>query len=216
MTMIRIPLLRITVALAGIGLSTLPALAADRFEILDGTLIDHSTGLIWRGLSATAGTTLPLSPLQGEYRVASGDELSAVLPQTFGATTILSTVSDVYGALSFFAQTSPAASECPLPVAGGTCVNGWWYDGELNGHATYNVASFVYGPTGISGSVSFSSITTIGSYTSSFCPLSICNSPVGLFEVRAVPELPALVMFAAGLAIMWLEMGAGVRTKSDA
>ena len=81
----------------GLMVLSIPVFSQSRFEVINGTLQDHTTHLAWVGLAETAGGPVPpISPL-GNDRVATLDELFSLsnplglLPLTLGQTQLVAT-----------------------------------------------------------------------------------------------------------------------------
>ncbi|MGZ5732618.1 MAG: PEP-CTERM sorting domain-containing protein [Caldimonas sp.] len=179
---------------------TVPVLAAGRFEVVAGTLLDHETALVWQGLSATAGGGVP-GPSSGPWRVATWTDLTGL----FGSLPngVFSVESDTYEALAFFAASEPADLPCLVFDGDAGCFSGWYNESLAVADppipAFYNLAIYAFAPVeGSSTSVVVQSTSTIGSYTSSNC-LPFCESGFGVFTVRPVPEPSTIALLSVGL-----------------
>lgn len=174
-----------------LALTSLSAISASQLEIIDGTLIDHSTGLVWRTFTLPEGATLPHSAQLGDWQVASGTEIENLLPQYLLQRTVPKG-SDVYLALSYFAANTTSAS-C-MESGQSQCFRAWATDWPYTGEpAHYNEYSIGYGTDAEGNFTNYSSISTLGGYSESFCSPSLCTH-ITLFEVHAVPEPPIYVL----------------------
>jgi hypothetical protein len=195
-----------------LGVLSTSALADPRFDVIDagsvtaGMLVDHSTNLVWRSPSATYGLPLPSTPQIGDWRVATGQEVAALLPITFGQDQIVARDSDLFQALIFFAGHSTIV--CGLQYGG--CLGGLFVDQpNMGDHATYDalMGQFVATPYQADApNVSYNATVTLGSYAQATClpDMSLCK--MGLFMVREVPEPGTVGLMTLGLAalvLMW-------------
>lgn len=192
------PLRRTFAIIATWALCVGPAFASPRLEVVDDTLWDHETGLVWQHVEATLGLTLPTDARVGEWRVATGNELFGLLGAPSDET--IARDSDRYFALSFFSMGRP----CVVADYEG-CFGGWWHDasGTLpTNPAFYNVGGFNWKTIpGDPEHVLLNSGFSLGSYTEERCGI-FCNAPRSMYTVRAIPEPASGVLIMLGLVAL--------------
>ncbi len=196
-------------ALAFVGQA---AWASNRFEIVDGNLLDLSTGLLWQQTSATTLNAFPVdSSLANGWRIATGNEVLNLFSDIdFASETTISQASDAFTALSFFASSSSTAPFCGSFSAGGTCISGFASDDPAPSSAGYDIVAYDY-RIGKAGSVIVDSTGSLGDYTQGSCG-GFCG-PQTYFTVQSVPEPAGGVLATLGMALALL--GAGIRSRKD-
>ena len=187
-------------ALAFVGQA---AWASDRFEIVDGNLLDLSTGLLWQQTSATTLDAFPVdSSLANGWRIATGNEVLNLFSDVdFASETTISQASDAFMALSFFANSPSTAPSCSSFAAGGTCISGFSADAAGPGSAGYDIVLYDY-RIGKAGSVIVDSTGSLGDYTQDRCG-SFCG-PQTYFTVQSVPEPAGGVLATLGMTLALL------------
>lgn len=193
----RANLTAVRIALALLAtLCAVSASASSRLEIVDGNLWDHDSGLIWQPLENTRGFRLPVDAIVGEWRVATGNELFALMGHP--ADEVIARDSDPFFAMSFFAAGKP----CPTVGYEG-CFGGWWHDlpARTTDPAFYNVGGYTW--TAIDGDpnhVFATSGFSLGSYTEERCG-PFCSNDKMLYTVRPIPEPGTGILIWTGLVV---------------
>lgn len=185
--------------------ASMTALADARFEVFnaetvsEALLLDHNTNLLWRSPIQTYSLPLPETPQLGEWRVATFQEVAALMPVTFGEQLDITADSDIYQAASFFAGHSSVS--CALPYGG--CLGGMYLNQPQVGDGpSYDgfIAKFVAQPYEAGAThYLFDSTVSLGGYTQDSCLSREAMCRMGLFMVREVPEPSSGHFMAWGL-----------------
>lgn len=200
---------------------TSQAALAGNLEIVDGNLVDNSTGLIWKGLTSSALEQLPASPNIDNSRIVYGEELfgngDLSLGGLFSYTPLgpqtISITSDIYKAFSFFASSLNGTQLSNYKCNNGTTcsVSGWYLDETNTDYSVYNHAIFEITPISTlinsarpATSFRLTSTYSLGDYKSSE-PCSLCASTNGaFFMVSSVPEPSSTAFLVAGFALLFV------------